>query len=157
MQNWWRYWKYIHEYSVEKQNNTLKGHKSPKIGFPCLFTWEWNKQIPFWNCSNDNYKLWNSKLSYLNQFQKLRNSKLSYLNQFQWIDITIAYYQLQWKHEKMKKICENMFPLNDNIEWHWKQLELYQIFILLSLLTTNNFFWRNHLNFYCNNFFLLIE
>jgi hypothetical protein len=25
----------------------------------------------------------------------------------------------------MNKFCENMFDLNDNIEWRWKQLELY--------------------------------
>jgi hypothetical protein len=35
----------------------------------CLFTWEWTKHIPIWNCPSDNYDLWNLTLSYLNQLQ----------------------------------------------------------------------------------------
>jgi hypothetical protein len=30
----------------------------------CLFTWEWTKHIPIWNCPSDNYDLWNLMLSY---------------------------------------------------------------------------------------------
>jgi hypothetical protein len=37
-----------------------------KNTFPCLFTWEWVKQIFSLELPNDD--LWNLKLSYLNQF-----------------------------------------------------------------------------------------
>ncbi len=119
---------------LKNKTKTLRGHKSKKVGFPCLFTWEWNKQIPFWNCSNDNYKLWNSKLSYLNQFQ--------------WTNITTPYYQLQWHNEIMKKNCENMFHLNDNIEWHWKQTWIVSKFhFIVTFVTPPIFFLKKSFKF----------
>jgi hypothetical protein len=30
-----------------------------KETFPCLFSWEWAKQIPVWNCPSDYCSLWN--------------------------------------------------------------------------------------------------
>jgi hypothetical protein len=48
------------------ENNNNKKKYIQEYTIPCLFTWEWPKQI--WNYSSDDYDLWNLKLSYLNQF-----------------------------------------------------------------------------------------
>jgi len=63
--NWWtRYWKSVHEYNVEKKN--FKKTIYLKDALSCLLISESVKQIWIWNCSSDNYDLWNLKLPYLN-------------------------------------------------------------------------------------------
>jgi hypothetical protein len=51
---------------VLEKKNFLKT-QIQKYTIPCIFTWEWAKQIRVWNCPihNDN-DLWNLKFSDLN-------------------------------------------------------------------------------------------
>jgi hypothetical protein len=63
MQIWWRKFWFKKKNGVEKINFKRKFGKDT---IPCLFTWEWAKQI---SCLNDDHNLWNLKLSYLNQLQ----------------------------------------------------------------------------------------
>jgi hypothetical protein len=50
---WWkRYWKFVHEYDVEKKRKFKKTYLKSTLS--CLFMWGWVKQILVWNCSNDN-------------------------------------------------------------------------------------------------------
>jgi hypothetical protein len=67
-ENWWKScWKFTCEYCVGKK--TLKKTQIQKYAIPCLFTWQWAKQIRVWNHPSDDNNLWNLKLSHLNQFR----------------------------------------------------------------------------------------